>query len=52
MLLLGATADDYPTDAEATEIVKVDMYVKFTGTAIRLRATDAPSTALTLIVNS
>ena len=33
-----------------TAISLVDKYIKFTGTAIRLRATDAPATSLTLVV--
>lgn len=49
-VLLGAVSTDYPTTAELDEISKVDVYIKFTGTAIRLRAIDAPITALSLIV--
>lgn len=52
VLLLGATPDDYPTSAELDEIAKVDMYIKFTGTVIRLRATDEPGAAMSLVINS
>ena len=50
VFLVGAVATDYPTSAERDEISKVDVYVKFTGTAIRLRATDSPITVLNLLV--
>lgn len=50
VLLLGADATDYPTAADETAIGVVDKYVKFTGTAIRLRATSAPATNLNLVV--
>ena len=50
ILILGADPDDYPTDSELEEMDKVDLYVKFTATAIRLRATDAPSVDLSLVV--
>ena len=49
-LLLGADINDYPTSAEETEIALVDKHIKFTGTAIRLRATAAPASALNLVV--
>jgi hypothetical protein len=49
-LLLGADATDYPTSTDETAMALVDKYVKFTGTAIRLRATAAPATSLTLLV--
>lgn len=49
-ILLGAVSTDYPTTAELDEISKVDVYIKFTGTSIRLRAIDAPTTALSLVV--
>ena len=50
VLILGADPDDYPSDSELEEMDKVDLYVKFTATAIRLRATDAPSVDLSLVV--
>lgn len=50
VLLLGADPTDYPTAADETAIGLVDKYVKFTGTAIRLRATSAPATNLNLVV--
>lgn len=50
VLLLGADATDYPTATDETAIGLVDKYVKFTGTAIRLRATSAPATNLNLVV--
>lgn len=50
VLLLGTDPTDYPTAADETAIGVVDKYVKFTGTSIRLRATSAPATSLTLVV--
>ena len=50
VLLLGALVGDYPTSAELEEMAKVDMYVKFTSTSIRLRATEAPATTLNLVI--
>ena len=48
--LLGADASDYPTATDETAMALVDKYIKFTGTEIRLRATAAPATALTLVI--
>ena len=49
-LILGAIPGDYPTAADETAIGLIDKYIKFTGTSIRLRATDAPATDVTLVV--
>lgn len=50
MLLLGSDEDDYPTEEELECIGMISPLVKFTGSAIRLRATDMPTTDLTLII--
>ena len=50
MLLLGADISDYMTSAELEAKDLVDAQVKFTATAIRLRATAAPASALTLVI--
>ena len=50
VMLLGALIGDYPTSAELEEMAKVDMYVKFTSTSIRVRATEAPGTTLNLVI--
>jgi hypothetical protein len=50
VLLLGALTGDYPTSAELEEMAKVDIYVKFTSTSIRVRATEAPGTTLNLVI--
>lgn len=52
VLLLGATAGDYPTTTESEELELIDMYVKFTGSVIRLRATSQPTSAFTLVIKS
>lgn len=48
--ILGAVLNDYPTDTEKEEMGKIDQYIKFTGSAIRLRAANKPNTALTLYI--
>lgn len=50
IVLLGTDTTDYPTSTEEDAIALVDKYVKFTGSAIRLRATDDPGVALNLVV--
>lgn len=50
IVLLGTDITDYPTSTEEDAIALVDKYVKFTGSAIRLRATDDPGVALNLVV--
>lgn len=50
VLLLGSSSGDYPSSSEEEDIALVDKYIKFTATAIRLRATDAPTNNLTLVI--
>jgi hypothetical protein len=50
VLLLGSDPSDYPTATEQEAIQSVDQYIKFTASGIRLRATSAPASALTLVV--
>lgn len=50
IVLLGTDTTDYPTSTEEDAIALVDKYVKFTGSAIRLRATDDPGVALNLVI--
>lgn len=50
--ILGSITNDYPTEIETEEINKIDQYIKFTGTSIRLRTAvmEPPNVALTLRV--
>lgn len=50
VMLLGADGSDYPTAAEEADIALVDKYIEFSDEGVRLRATDTPTNALTLIV--
>ena len=50
VLLLGSSSGDYPSSSEEEDIALVDKYIKFTATAIRLRATDEPTNNLTLVI--
>lgn len=50
VLLLGSSSGDYPSSSEEEDIALVDKYIKFSATAIRLRATDTPTNNLTLVI--
>jgi hypothetical protein len=50
VLLLGSSSGDYPSASEEEDIALVDKYIKFTATAIRLRATGEPTNNLTLVI--